>query len=174
MIHFTPYRTDKDLGRAYNDVFRTIPAIYTICLRDIDTMFLTPQTPAIIERYSELHPEAILTCYTNRVGCKDQLINGVISANRDISYHITLAEQLERKPMSVTEIPGHISGMLMVVPFEVWFKLKFKEGIGCLGVDTDFTLRAREQGIKILRMNAVYVWHTYRLKNGIKYKKHLL
>lgn len=93
----TPFRADKDLGRAYNEAFRLIGDDDWICLRDIDTLFLTHDAPNIIEEYVKdfaHQPIGILTCYTNRIGCKDQLLNGERSSdNADIKHHLNLAEK---------------------------------------------------------------------------------
>ncbi len=175
MIHYvTPYRSDKDLGKAYNDAFNYCDDDDWLCLRDIDTMFLTPDAPNIISRYVQLNPFAgMLTCFTNRVGSTEQLLGGSINENTNIKDHIRWAEQAKNWNHTSTELHGDISGMLMVVSKKVWKQHKFIEGIGCLGVDTDFGRRIRESGLSIIRMDALYIFHIYRMQNGIYNKKHL-
>lgn len=182
----TPFSAHKDLGRAYNYAFKDVWEDYYdnehwLCVRDMDTLFLTPDAPNIIQAYVEKYPDTgIFTCYTNRISLasKAQLFNGVIDADDRISGHIKKAELLKNKylpTLSATEIDTPISGFLMVINCRVWDKLDgFKEGAGCLGIDNDFSQRVLEAGYKILRMNSIYVWHTYRLLTGISNKKHLL
>src|SRR5688572_16812150 len=115
MIHYlTPYRKDKDLGKAYNEAIRDTDCILGdwICLMDIDVMFLTPDGPAIIEKYIDdlkMNDVGMLTCYTNRVGSKEQLLAGKISGNTDILHHIRIAEQ-RKAHSTLTELKDDISG----------------------------------------------------------------
>lgn len=176
MLHFlTPYRSDKNLALAYNDAMKLLPDSDSACLRDIDTLFLLPEQPAMIEAYAKKYPDAILTCYCNRISelSRMQLLTGTVDFSTDITIHIGLARQLACNEMSVTEITRDISGFLMVVPKSIWINQPFVETGGALGVDTYTNRKWRAAGIKILRMNTVYIWHTYRLENGIGNKTHL-
>ncbi len=64
--------------------------------------------------------------------------------------------------------------MLMLLSKKAWKENPFTEDLKCLGVDSEISIRLREQGKTILRMDGLYVWHTYRLMNGIRDKQHLL
>lgn len=172
--HCTPYRRDKDLGKAYNDCFRMYakPGDW-ICLRDIDTLFLTHDAPLIIEKYVEKHPDAgILTCFTNRIGNKDQRLVPE-TASIDIVTHLKLAKLYSSGDLESTQLEQPISGMLMVISYETWDKIKFTEGNKCLGVDNDYSKRILDAGLKIIRMDDLYIWHTYRLLTGISNTSHL-
>lgn len=174
MIIVKPYREDKDLGKAYNDVMEMIPDNEHAVIMDTDTMFLTPQQPGIIMQYIKKYPDAILTCYTNRISpLSKQLYQGKVNSNPDILSHIANANKLQAGPLSVRMIGNAISGFLMVVPKSVWHKFKFIEGIGCLGVDTWFSKMCHQKQVPILLMESIYIWHTYRIENGIYDKKHL-
>lgn len=175
MIDIIPYRTDKDLGRAYNDIFRPDNGD-AVCFRDGDTLFLTPDYGNILDEYHRLYPDDVLTCFTNRVSTlsKMQLLTGKPDDNPDITYHIKLAEEQKKELYKVTEINRDISGTLMIIPLKVLSRFPFKEGGQALGVDTEWNRRIRKAGIKILRCDGLYIFHIYRLTNGIGYKKHLL
>jgi GT2 family glycosyltransferase len=180
-IHYpTPYSHEKDLGKAYNKAFSGsgVHEGDWVCIRDMDTMFLTHDTPAVIEQYVLSNQHAgIITCFTNRISLasKEQLWGATLNTNPDISFHLRLAKQLVQGPKSVTEIQGHISGFFMLISKRVWSKHRFMEGAGkMLGVDTDYCRRIREAGLPILRMNSIYVWHTYRFLTNINDKQHLL
>lgn len=176
-----PYREDKNLGKAYNDAFRSLPSESVLCLRDYDTLWLTHDYNKHLDRYHAANPDAVLTCYTNRISplSKPQLLHGKPLDQADIKVHIGLAEKQYRLSglatgrYEVTAIDQDISGMVMVIPRKVWELYPFYESGLCLGVDTDWNRRIRAAGIKILRMNGLYIWHTYRLVNGIHDKKHL-
>lgn len=171
-----PYSIEKNLGRAYNEAMSMIPDGDWACLMDYDTMFLTPDCGQILHEYVMKYSFAgIFTCFTNRIHslAKDQLLDGHISENVSIDYHIERAYNQKRKLFQVTKINHEISGFLMMVSKKTWYEIKFPEYGKCLGVDNDFSKRILESGRDILRMDGLYVWHTYRLKNGIKDKTHL-
>lgn len=174
MIIIKPYRQDKDLGKAYNETMQMIPENGHACLMDIDTMFLTPQQPGIILQYIEKYPNAVLTCYTNRISpISKQLYHGQVNNNPDVLVHINTATKMQLQPLKVRMIGNAISGFLMVIPKSVWNKFKFIEGIGCLGVDTWFSRECHRRRIPILLMETLYVFHIYRIENGIYDRSHL-
>lgn len=174
MIIVTPYACDKDLGKEYNRIMTLIPEGEHACLMDIDAMFLTGRQPAIIEDYIQKYPEAVLTCYTNRVSpLSKQLLHGKVNENADVKTHIPCAVMMQMKPMSVRRVNNCISGFLMVVPKSVWNKVKFAEGMGCLGVDTKFSKHLHINHVPILLMENLYIFHSYRLQYGIYEKSHL-
>jgi GT2 family glycosyltransferase len=171
-----PYRVDKNLGLAYNEAMARIPNGDAACFIDYDVQLLTPDAGSIINEYANRNPAALLTCYTNRISAlsRRQLLNGTISEDPDIRNHIRLAEAQRSQLFQVTEIIRDISGFLMVLPKELWQRHPFDESGKCLGVDTYYGRKIRDAGEKILRMNGLYVFHTYRLLTGITYKAHLV
>jgi GT2 family glycosyltransferase len=174
MIIITPYATDKDLGRQYNQAMAMIPDSGHACLMDIDAMFLTPEQPGIIQQYVERYPDAVLTCYTNRISpLSKQLYGGKMNEDSDIKTHIKIAATLQKNERTVKVIGNPISGFLMVVPKKVWQKVPFLEGIGCLGVDTWFSRALHKKGVPILLMESIYIFHSYRIMNGVHSKEHL-
>jgi GT2 family glycosyltransferase len=172
-----PYSIEKNLGKAYNEAMRLIPDGDWACLMDYDTMFLTPDCGQILHEYVNWNPTVgIFTCFTNRVHplAKDQLLDGFLSDNVSIDYHIERAYNQKRNLFQVTEIKHEISGFLMMVSKKTWNEIKFSEYGKCLGVDNDFSTAVLQSGRKIMRMDGLYVFHTYRMKNGIKDKTHLV
>lgn len=178
-----PYSIEKNLGRAYNEAMSMIPDGDWACLMDYDTMFLTPDCGQILHEWATHSDKfaglglgkTLYTCYTNRIHplAKDQLLNGELSENTDIQYHIEIAEK-QRAIKTATFIDHEISGFLMMIPKSLWHDLKFWEQDGkCLGIDNNYSLRVLRAGYHIARIDGLYVWHTYRLKNGIKDKTHL-
>jgi GT2 family glycosyltransferase len=101
-------------------------------------------------------------------------LDGLVNENTCIKYHSERAYNQKRFGISVSEIKHPISGFLMLISRKMWNKVKFSESGKCLGVDNDFSANILQTGKKIYRMNSVYVWHTYRLMNGIKDKTHLV
>ena len=173
----TPFSLDKNLGKAYNEEMALIPEGDSACFIDGDVMFLTPNFGEILNKYQEFNPNAVLTCYTNRIHqlAKGQFRNDIIST--DIRDHM----KIEQGYSTVTRMEGPVSGFLLVVPKHVWNAHKFSEKNtynpdqpNLLGVDNEWTNRIRAHGVPLLRMDGLYVWHTYRILSDGKDKSHLL
>lgn len=178
IVHdIVPFDLDKNLGAAYNREMALIPAGHWACLRDADTMFLTHDYGNILHGYVERYPHAgILTCFTNRISTLSdaQLLNGTLSEVTDIRFHQQLAESQKIKLYEATPINKIISGFLMMIKKETWEKIKFSDTGKCLKVDNVFSRRILEADKSIIRMDGLYVWHSYRLKHGIFNREHLL
>lgn len=180
MIHIvTPYRTDKNLGRAYNEAFERCPDGDWLCLTDIDVLFLTPDAPVLMDKYIEKWPEAVFTCWTNRISslAVEQKANYFHCESPDLFFHLRRAEWAATQDLSATLLRrGEMSGFLMLISKETWKKCpapEYLEKGGCIGVDTWWTRAMVAQGIPLMRMDNIYVWHTYRLLNGVHNKSHL-
>lgn len=177
MIHVVqPYRSDKNLGKAYNETIRLYPDNAWICLLDYDAMFLTPDAIQHVEQYTKQFPgTGIFTCFTNRLHplSKGQLL-GSMSEDDRIRGHIEIAERQKRELYKTTAIDHPIGGFCMVVNKATWKKTPFNESKKCLGVDNDFSKAVLDKGGNILRMDGIYCFHQYRLVGGYKSKSHLL
>lgn len=168
-----PFSIEKDLGKAYNQAMSKVTDDYCI-LMDYDAMMLTPNTIPLIDKYVKAYPEAaLLTGYASRSHTSSSQHYPYMNKGNIIEA-MMIAERMEKKPMKVKQITKNITGFFMVLKKSTWDKYKFKEGIGCLGVDTDYWRQLVAGGETMLLMETVYVWHTYRLRNGISNKKHLL
>lgn len=171
-----PFAEDKNLGRAYNQAFEDVDERDWVCLIDHDVMLLTSDAIGLMHEYARSYPETgIFTAFTNRIHplSADQLLGGKVSETTDIKYHIQKAEEQKRHGIKATQINHIISGFLMVVSKKTWNQIKFPEYGKCLGVDNDFSQKVLEAGKKIYRMDSLYVFHIYRLQNGITNKEHL-
>jgi GT2 family glycosyltransferase len=178
--YFTPFSLEKKIGKAYNESMSLLPNEEDFaCLRDGDTMFLTPdygkQIADIIEMYKN-HNVGIFTCLTNRIKNKFQLLTeSEAFENKDITYHKKLALKIkENHYLSIREIPRSISGFCMIIQKKTWIQFGGFKEIGMLAIDNDFSRRVLEGGKKIYCMQGVYMFHYYRLLEGQKNKKHLI
>lgn len=171
-----PFSISKNLGAEYNAAMRLIPDEDWVCLKDCDTMFLTPTAPRLLYEYVDHFPEAgLLTCYTNRVHRKAtlQLLNGKVSYDTNIDNHIEIAKTLEQEIISATRIKVAISGFLMMISKKTWNEIKFDETGKCLGVDNAYSQKILEARKDILRMNSLYLFHSYRIGKEITDTSHL-
>lgn len=172
-----PYSLDKNLGKCYNSAMATIPDGDWACFMDYDAMLLTPDAGAILHKYAEEYPYAgILTALTNRVHpiSRHQLYGGLVSEESDIRKHIRIAEECRKHCYDAKPIlRENVSGFLMMISKRTWNEFKFTEDLQCLGVDTDYSKRLRSAGRFLLVMQGLYVFHQYRMANGIHNKAHL-
>lgn len=170
-----PFAQDKNLGRAYNKAMALIPEGDWACIRDADTLFLTSDAGNIIHEYATRFPAAgILTCWTNRISTlSDQLYGGAINEDSDIRNHIVIAEKQKNHLYNIKPVERVISGFLMMISKDTWKDNNFVENRKCLVVDNIFSRRILEKGKQILIMDGLYIWHSYRLINGIMDRSHL-
>jgi len=178
-----PYSIEKNLGKAYNDAIAGLPDDCHICLRDGDTCWLTPDYGVHLAEYVRLYPDAVLTCWTNRINerAEQQAKTVGVRENSDFKFHLDFAIALQNNNYKTTLLHGFVSGFCLVFPKSLWVKHKFPEkqmfeGRGpnnMLGVDNYWTNQVRAAGVPVLRMDGLYIWHTYRLLTGDQDKTHL-
>lgn len=177
-----PYSIEKNLGLAYNQAIAGLPDDAHICLRDGDCCWLTPDYGVHLAEYVKLYPDAVLTCWTNRINEKAEQQFVCDRECSDMKHFLEMAKNISASPISVTQINGFVSGFCLVFSKKLWLAHKFTEKqfyedrgpYNILGVDNEFTNRVRAAGIQILRMNNLLMWHTYRLLTGDKDKIHLM
>ena len=171
-IHYiTPFSTEKNIGKEYNDRISELPDDCYIVLRDGDTMFLTSDWGSHIKEIIEANPKYhIISCVTNRVGLRTHVIDGMFD-EENISKHIQKAIDIKSNEVIDTNLaPGY----LMIFHKSVWDKVKFMEN--SIAFDTQFSLQARELGYKVGLAIGFYLLHLYRWgKQDPKgYHNHLL
>ena len=175
----SPFNSNKDLGKAYNDFCKIVPSEEDwICFTDLDSCFLTSDIGVQLEEIINLYPNTgLFTCLTNRVGQKLQCYNNEISEDPNILNHRQIALQIQKeKRHQVREINQVISGHMMLFKKSVWREAgMFPEGQGLLAIDNKFSFRIlRSVRKKILIMEGVYLLHYYRMAEGRHNKTHLL
>jgi len=171
IYYFTPWNSDKNLGKAYNQCMELIGDNDWACFTDADTMFTTYTYGKQIEDI--VKEDAIYTAKTNRVMCPYQK-TGIWEID-DIRYHRDLGQQLANEKYDyLTDVTNEcpLSGCLILISKKMWQKLGgFKED-KMLTIDNDIHLKAREKGEKVYLMEGVYLYHWYRGGNA-QYTEHL-
>ena len=170
IYYFTPYSTEKNLGKYYNECMAMIPFGSWACFTDGDAMFTTPdfghQLEDIVRLYGDEYK--LFTAKTNRVGTKYQCVEGVwdidcMSTHRNIGKMLQLNKRLELN--DITNAPP-MSGVLMLLEKNTWNKSnKFKEA-GLLGIDNSIHYSIRNTGNRVGLMEGVYIQHFYRNGSG--------
>ena len=170
--HITPGRSDKNFGKAVNQIVESLPDEDWICLRDIDTL------PMYHEKFFQQCEEIansrefdLVGCMTNRLGLHYQLINGRKSNDPNILAHRIIAKDLfEEHGSKVYPLNQTIGGLLMLFPKSIWLKAgKFPEGgIEIKGhfIDYIFCKQVKKIRGKIGIAKGIYLFHYYRFDNG--------
>lgn len=178
MLHIqVPYSITKRLGVAYNDAMRNIDDDDWMCFIDHDVLFLTADTIFHLNEYAGRNADAgLLVCYGSRSHplSKEQKLK--ITDTDSIKYHSRIALQHQKflYQTNIIKEPHRVSGFLMLLSKKIWKEIKFNEQRNCLWVDTDFCNALKEKNKKIIRMEGIYIWHSYRLLKDINDKSHLL
>ena len=188
VYHITPARADKNFGKACNDQCRDVPEDAWICLRDADTMFLTPNYSQhiedIVEKYKDIYD--VIGCLTNRIGLAHQLINKTMSEDTDVRNHMNIALQLEKTNYAeVVRSPSYVAGHFLLFSKKSWVQHPFEEGKILI---TKIVNKKRETGFvdywfsnyffkrkRVGIATGLYIFHLYRLFHPNRsVKTHLL
>jgi len=172
--HITPARSDKNFGKAINQMIEGLPDNDWICLRDIDT--LPAWHEEFIKQCEEVanNPQGfgLIGCMTNRIGLDYQLVPGMFE-EFDIRKHRAKAKELAKnrniKSIGTAQTVG---GLFMMFSKKIWLEVgKFPEGgvmIKGSFIDYLFSVKVRAKGYKLGIAEGIYLFHSYRLdaKNG--------
>lgn len=175
--HITAARSDKNFGKAINELIEGLPEHDWICLRDIDTF--PPYHEEFIKQCEEIanNPQgySLIGCMTNRIGLPWQLVPGMFDVF-DIKEHRQKAKELSQKN-SIKALRGMetVAGVMMLFPKSAWIKAcKFPEGaIQIRGkfVDYYFSQAVRKFG-KLGIAEGIYLFHAYRM-DAIDTRRHI-
>jgi hypothetical protein len=166
--HITPGHSNKNIGKAINDLIRGLPLTDWVCLRDIDTLPMSHKTFfAQCEKIAMNGKADLVSCVTNRLGLKYQLYKGEFSENADINYHVEIGEKLANQYDSEVEIINDtIGGLMMLFSVRLWRDLGgFPEGAISIDgkfFDWHFSNAVLEKGYKIGIAKGIYLFHLYR------------
>lgn len=165
IYYSTPYSSEKDLGKAYNEFAALVPVDAWLCLMDADTMPTVPDYGWLIEQViiNNPHVEAF-TATTNRVKCKWQLAD-VDWTNDNMQYHRVKGYELAllhgSKVEDVTKL--HVfSGFFLCIKKSLWDKIGGAKEGAILGVDNNLHRRIRNAGARLYCARGLYFYHWYR------------
>jgi GT2 family glycosyltransferase len=175
MIHYiSPFRQDKNIGKAINDAITQLSASdedWVIHI-DQDVLWLLPDSKSRLERILSTTEYDILGAVTNRLSMPYQLASNMFDET-DIKRHIEVAKLLDS---DVVEPYMHI-----LAAFCLCFKVKTWKQLGgfednSISFDTTFSLKAQMSGLKLGLCVGVYVFHLYRMlsDNPTRDIKHFL
>ena len=166
IYHIIPWNTEKNLGKAYNEFMGLLQDNDWACFLDGDAVHTTTYFGKYIENILSANPNYdLLTCYTNRIGCKYQIPSNVNWQNDSQKYHREIGNKLwEKNGTSVLNITSKspLSGVLILISKKMWSYVGgFKEE-KMLSIDNNIHEKVRYAGGKIGLMEGIYVQHWYR------------
>ena len=181
--HITPGRSDKNIGRAINEIVKALPDNDWICLRDIDTLPMYHEK--IYQQCEEIAQAGefdLVGCMTNRLGLHYQLVGGRKSNDSDILNHRKIGVELYNKHGNeIMPIQQVIGGLFMLFPKSAWKQVGgFPEGgIQIQGhfFDYHFCKKVMQKRLRIGIAKGIYLFHYYRFEHGEDTRKavaHLL
>jgi GT2 family glycosyltransferase len=164
LITCIAYDTERNLGRAYNEIMEGLAPGDWCCFLDHDAMWTTPRWRAQLEAAILEHPRAgLFAAVTNRIGRKFQVVPGAPAGHR-LLEHLAFGEALRAKHGSkgkdVTN-DSPISGVVMCLSRETWARVGgFKDGF--FGVDNRAHQDVARAGRRVVLLPGLYVYHWYR------------
>lgn len=168
--HITPGRSDKNIGKAINDIVRNLPDEDWVCLRDIDTL---PLNHTVFFEQCEIlageYKADLIGCMTNRLGLGWQLYEGKISSDTNILNHLKISKELYDKHGNSVEIINEtIGGLFMLFSKRLWQEIGGipEGGISIDGKFFDWHLcdLAKKKGYKLGVAKGLYIFHMYRIE----------
>lgn len=164
IFDITPFRSDKNIGKAYNERIKVLPKDAWIIIRDADCMYLTPDYGNIIEQiildYGNEY--VVIGAMTNRLGNDEMCYGGKFSDDMDIRNHIIIAQKV-KKDFGIKEV-DICAGFFMMFRKDTWEKVGgFSENIlDAPYTDKRFCKKIKESGGKIGIAQNLYLFHAYR------------
>jgi hypothetical protein len=162
VYYSTPYLCG-DIGKGINDFIELLPEDCWVVIRDADTLFMTSDQQAQIQRIVESNPPYdLIGCRTNRLRSPYQAVDGLFEED-SIMVHLDLAKSLEKEYDTVIEdlpAPNVIAGMFMLFRKSLWKEHPFPERT--IQFDMVYSNQIREAGKSLGIAQGIYLLHLYR------------
>lgn len=167
IFDITPYRTDKNIGKAYNERIAVLPDDAWVIIRDGDCMYLTPDYGHIIDGIIANHGDeyALIGALTNRLGIESLCYGGEFSEQMDIQHHFLMALGIKADGAGKIKESDLCAGFFMMFKKETWLKVGgFSENLADAPyTDKRFCAKIKEAGSKIGIAQDLYLFHSYRI-----------
>lgn len=171
----SPYRTDKNIGKAINDNITQLSLNDDdwVIHCDQDVLWLLPDSKAQLIGILSDTTFDILGAITNRLGMQHQLVHDMFNET-DILKHIEVAKTMQSLNSNVVvETDQVLAAFCLCFRVGTWKKLGgFREN--SIQFDIFFSHNAVSLGMKLGIMAGVYLLHLYRLSTTHTDITHLL
>lgn len=164
IFYSTPFRVDKNIGKANNDFINLLPDDCWVCITDGDALWLRPDWGKCIEDVIKAHGNeyGLIGCVTNRLGGLHQCYQRKFSVDMNMQNHYEIANTLWEEEGTRVDITTGVAGLCMIFKKETWKKAGgFKENI--ITADTEFNKSVKRLGFKIGLAKGLYMMHSYRV-----------
>jgi len=159
----TPYASDRNLGRAYNEAMDRLRADDWAVFIDHDAMNTTREWGRLIEEAIAFQPDAgAFVAVTNRIDATWQRARESNQDNHDIGYHTSIgtARLKKRTLLDITDTKG-FGGVCFAVSRRSWLDAGgFANGLLCVDHSLHFGLQ--RAGRTVWLMENLYVYHRRR------------
>ena len=164
-IHYsTPFSTEKNIGKAYNEFCELVPDGDWICLRDGDSLLMRPNWGQQIEDIIKNNGDKfkLIGCMTNRLRADHQLYRSRFSNDENITNHLNIADDLYDMHYDTVEATSYVAGLCLIFSKETWKQVKFRENSILFDKEFNTDIRARFGGNPIGIAKGLYLFHLYR------------
>lgn len=177
MVHYiSPYRTDKNIGRAINEAIRHLDCrsddwvIHT----DMDLLWLRPDSKKQLEEILLSTDYDILGVMLNRLGNDYQLARHMFNETNILEHYKEATRRHSLNYGQVIDFPaGPMAAAVMCFKVQTWKDLGgFDEN--SLAFDTQFCIRAVNSNYQLGLCTGIYCFHYYRLHKEVNNIDHLL
>jgi glycosyltransferase involved in cell wall biosynthesis len=160
ILAMTPFRADKNLGRAYNDAMELLPSDddWAIFL-DHDAMPTTPRWHSQIAEAIAFLPDAgAFVATTNRIASAWQRAGR--QDTDDMAWHRRFgAEQTKIRTLLEISWTKGFGGVMFAVSKRAWREARgFADGLGCVDHSLHFGLQKVGRGVWMIEGLYVYHW----------------
>lgn len=156
-----PYDPEADLGREYNRLMRESQREWVLFL-DHDVLLLNPHWHHICQEAIDKFPDAgAFTAWTANTGSTAQKLAWAPPPGSSIEAHQKVARRLwEKRGYQLTDVTAQpIAGFFLLTSVQAWRKAGgFPEG-RLFGVDRKYQNCLTQAGLKIWRIDGLYVFH---------------
>lgn len=177
-VHYiSPFRSDKNIGKALNDAIAQFTANEDdfIVHIDQDVLFLRPDSKQQLEQILLTTSFDLLGCVTNRLSMPHQVIEPMFDIY-DMTEHIKIANyQHDNHYGKVIPTNDILAAFCLCFRVSTWRELGgFTDN--CIQFDSIFSCDAINKGYKLGIMPGIYVFHLYRMwSDNAKFDiKHLM
>lgn len=163
ILQMTPFASDMNLGRAYNEAMAILPDGSWAVFMDHDAMHVTRDWHRLIEEAIAFKPDAgAFVAVTNRIDAKWQRAEESDPENHDIGHHTAVGLQRLKKRtlLDITDTKG-FGGVCFALSKLAWEEAGgFAHGMLC--VDHSIHFRLQRVGRPVYLLESLYVYHRRR------------
>lgn len=168
-----PFSINGNLGEEYNMSCRGMDDDEWICILDQDVCFLDSRVKLWISKTVAANPEIdVFTCMTNRLSNGPQIVKVMYNVNDIVKHKLKTVERFKKFGTKIVAPTQPTAGLMMLMKVRTLKAVQFKNGLQYL--DTDFYIRATNEGFKFGIMQGIYLYHYYRFAEGKNNIKHLM